>query len=181
MGEGIKELHDLAPLVRNIPDFPKPGIQFKDITTLLLVPGAFQQIIDGWKERYGKQGLDAILGVDARGFIFGATLAYAMGLPFVPVRKSGKLPGDTIQESYELEYGSATIEIHRDALKPGQRVVVIDDLLATGGTMAAVQRLLKRMDVELVEMAFVIELPPLKGREKLGGVPVYTLIEFMVD
>ncbi|MBI2432067.1 MAG: adenine phosphoribosyltransferase [Candidatus Hydrogenedentes bacterium] len=172
---------DLAPLIRNVPDFPKPGIQFKDITTLLLVPEAFQQVIDGWKERYSSQKLDAILGIDARGFIFGATLAYAMGLPFVPVRKVGKLPGTTIKEEYELEYGTATVEIHADALRAGQRVVVIDDLLATGGTMAAVHRLLQRLGVELVEAAFLVELPPLKGRERLREIPIHTLVEFMVD
>ncbi|MBI3118323.1 MAG: adenine phosphoribosyltransferase [Candidatus Hydrogenedentes bacterium] len=172
---------DLAPLIRNVPDFPKPGIQFKDITTLLLVPEAFQQVIDGWKERYSSQKLDAILGIDARGFIFGATLAYAMGLPFVPVRKVGKLPGTTIKEEYELEYGTATVEIHADALRAGQRVVVIDDLLATGGTMAAVHRLLRRLGVELIEAAFLVELPPLKGRERLREIPIHTLVEFMVD
>lgn len=172
---------DLAPLIRNIPDFPKPGIQFKDITTLLLVPEAFRQIISTWKARYEGQHLDAILGVDARGFIFGATLAYEMGLPFVPVRKAGKLPGDTLQEECELEYGTATIEIHSDALRKGQRVIAVDDLLATGGTMCAVHRLLQRLGVELVEAVFVVELPPLKGREKLEGVPVHALVEFMVD
>ena len=172
---------ELASLIRNIPDFPKPGIQFKDITTLLLVPQAFRQVIQAWKARYQDQQIDAILGVDARGFIFGATLAYEMGLPFVLARKAGKLPGDTLQEECVLEYGTATIEIHSDALQPGQRVIAVDDLLATGGTMFAVHRLLQRMGVELVEAAFVVELPPLKGREKLEGVPVHTLVEFMVD
>lgn len=172
---------DLAPLIRNIPDFPHPGIQFKDITTLLLVPEAFHQVIEGWRERYETQQIDAIVGVDARGFIFGATLAYVMRIPFVPVRKKGKLPGDCIEEEYELEYGKATLELHLDALKAGQRVVVIDDLLATGGTVDAVRRLLQRLQVELVEAAFVVELPPLKGRQRLAGVPIHTLIEFMVD
>lgn len=172
---------DLAPLIRNIPDFPKPGIQFKDITTLLLVPEAFHQVIEGWKARYADQRVDAIVGVDARGFIFGAALAYELRLPFVPVRKVGKLPGHTLQESYDLEYGTATIELHEDAIHRGQRVVIIDDLLATGGTVEAVLKLLERVGAEVVEAAFVVELPPLGGRERLKGVPVHTLVEFMVD
>lgn len=172
---------DLAALIRNVPDFPKPGIQFKDVTTLLLQPEAFRKVIDDWTERYSPMKLDAIVGVDARGFIFGSALAYAMGLPFVPVRKKGKLPGETYAEDFELEYGVDTIEIHVDAIAPGHKVLVVDDLLATGGTVAAVTRLLERMKVDVVEAAFVIELPPLKGRERLEGVTVHSLIEFMVD
>ncbi len=172
---------DLASTIRNVPDFPKPGIQFKDITTLLQAPEAFREVVDQWKARYEGQSLDAIVGVESRGFIFGAPLAYVMGLPFVLVRKKGKLPAETISEEFELEYGTDTIEIHVDALKAGQRVLVVDDLLATGGTVEAVVRLLKRVGAEVVEAAFVVELPPLKGREKLAGVPVHTLVEFMVD
>ncbi|MBI1320796.1 MAG: adenine phosphoribosyltransferase [Candidatus Hydrogenedens sp.] len=172
---------DLAPLIRNIPDFPKPGIQFKDITTLLLDPPAFRHIVDTWAERYAAKNVDAIVGVDARGFIFGAALAYKMGLPFVPARKKGKLPGETISEDFALEYGTDTVEVHIDALNEGQRVVIIDDLLATGGTVAAVARLMQKLKVEVVEAAFVVELPPLKGREKLQPLEVHTLVEFMVE
>lgn len=172
---------DLAAHIRNIPDFPKPGIQFKDITTLLLQPEVFRNVIDNWKLRYEPMELDAIVGVDARGFIFGSALAYAMGLPFVPVRKKGKLPGECFAEDFELEYGIDTVEIHVDSIAAGHKVLVVDDLLATGGTVAAVARLLARMEVNVVEAAFVVELPPLNGRERLVGVPVHSLVEFMVD
>ncbi len=172
---------DLAATIRNVPDFPKPGIQFKDVTTLLLEPEAFRQVVDGLKARYADKKLDAIVGVDARGFVFGGALAYAMDLPFVLARKKGKLPADTVAESFELEYGTDTVEIHRDAISEGQRLLIIDDLLATGGTVAAVARLVKRLGGEIVEAAFVIELPPLKGREKLAGIPVHSVVEFMVE
>ncbi len=172
---------DLAALIRNVPDFPKPGIQFKDITTLLLHGPAFTYIVDGWKERYADTKIDAIVGAEARGFIFGAALAYAMELPFVPVRKPGKLPGETISAEFELEYGTDTMEIHVDALKKGDQVLVVDDLLATGGTVAAIADLLQRLGAEIVEMAFVVELPPLNGRSKLEGFPVHSLVEFMVE
>jgi len=164
-----------------VPDFPKPGIQFKDITTLLLHPGAFRCIIDGWRDRYAPMKLDAIAGVDARGFAFSGALAYAMGLPLVLVRKKDKLPAGTISEDYELEYGRATLEVHSDALHAGQRAIIIDDLLATGGTVAAATRLLQRLGAEVVEAAFVVELPPLKGRQKLAPVPVHSLVEFEVQ
>jgi adenine phosphoribosyltransferase len=169
---------DLAALVRNVPDFPKPGIQFKDVTTLVKDGPAFREIIDGWKARYADKGITAIVGADARGFIFGGALAYAMGLPFVPVRKKGKLPAETISEEFELEYGVDKVEIHVDALTSADRVVLIDDLLATGGTMAAMVALVKRLGAEIVEVAFVIELPCLKGREKLAGMQVHSLVCF---
>jgi adenine phosphoribosyltransferase len=172
---------DLAPYIRNIPDFPKPGIQFKDITTLLLAPEAFRYVIERFEERYRDQGIDAIVGIDARGFIFGATLAHVMGLPFVSARKKGKLPGETLSEEYDLEYGKAVLEIHRDAIQRGQRIVIIDDLLATGGTVGAVVRLVERLGGEVIEACFVVELPPLGGRKSLDPVPVHSLIEFMVD
>jgi len=172
---------DLAALIRNVPDFPIPGIQFKDITTLLLHPDAFRFIVDGWKARYANKNLTAIVGADARGFVFGGALAYAMDLPFVMARKKGKLPADTIAEEYELEYGTATLEIHRDALKSGDRVVLIDDLLATGGTMRAIANMVEKLGAEIVEIAFVVELPPLKGRARLEPHRVHSLVEFMVE
>lgn len=172
---------DLAALIRNVPDFPKPGIQFKDITTLLQDGKAFKYVIDSWKLRFEHQKLDAIVGTDARGFIFGAPLAYALELPFVPVRKKGKLPYSTIGEEFELEYGQGRLEIHEDALKSGDRVVLVDDLLATGGTMAAAANLVRRLGAEIVDIIFVVELPPLKGRERLKGLPVFSLVEFMVE
>jgi adenine phosphoribosyltransferase len=172
---------DLAATIRNIPDFPKPGIQFKDITTLLLEPAALREVIDIWVQRYEAQKIDAIVGVEARGFIFGTPLAYVLKLPFIPARKKGKLPGETISAEFDLEYGTDIIEIHRDALQPGQRVVIIDDLLATGGTVAAVRSLIEQLEAEVVEAAFVVELPPLGGRKKLNGMAVHSLVEFMVD
>jgi adenine phosphoribosyltransferase len=172
---------DLASLIRNVPDFPKPGIQFKDITTLLLHPEALRFITENWHTRYGEHKLDAIVAADARGFVFGAALAYAMDLPLVLARKKGKLPADTLAEDYQLEYGTATVEIHADALRAGQRVLLVDDLLATGGTMAAVAAIVRRMGAEIVEAAFVVELPPLNGRAALAGIPVYSMVTFMVD
>jgi adenine phosphoribosyltransferase len=169
---------DLAPWIRNVPDFPKPGIQFKDITTLLKNGAAFQQVINGWKERYVAKNVTAIVGAEARGFIFGAALAYAMGLPFIPVRKKGKLPSTTISQEFELEYGKDSVDVHVDALKPGDRVVLVDDLLATGGTMAATAALVRKLGAEIVEVAFVVELPFLRGREKLAGLPVHALVAF---
>jgi adenine phosphoribosyltransferase len=169
---------DLASLIRNVPDFPKPGIQFKDITTLIKNGDAFRYIIDGWKSRYANRGITAIVGAEARGFIFGSALAYAMGLPFVPVRKKGKLPATTLRKEFDLEYGTDVIEVHVDALDRGDRVILIDDLLATGGTMAATAALVKELGAEIVEIAFVVELPFLKGREKLAGLPVHSLVEF---
>lgn len=172
---------DLASLVRNVPDFPKPGVQFKDVTTLLTEPKAFKYIIDTFNERYAPMNIDVIVGMDARGFIFGAPLAYVMGLPFVVARKQGKLPSETFEEAFDLEYGQAIMEIHTDAIQSGQRVLIVDDLLATGGTTEAVIKLVRRLGGEIIEAAYVIELPPLKGREKLDGVPAYSLVEFMVD
>lgn len=172
---------DLARHIRNVPDFPKPGIQFKDITTLLLVPEAFRYVIGQFKERYADRRVDAIVGVDARGFIFAASLAHEMGLPLVTARKKGKLPADTIAEEYELEYGTAVVEMHRDALKPGDATIIIDDLLATGGTVGAVVKLIERLGGTVTEAAFVVELPPLGGRDRLDPVPVHSLVEFMVD
>lgn len=172
---------DIGSFIRTIPDFPKTGIQFKDVTTLLQHGPAFKYIIDGWKERYEDKQLDAIVGADARGFIFASALAYAMGLPLALVRKKGKLPHEVISEDYELEYGTDTLEMHIDALNEGDRIVLVDDLLATGGTMAAAARLVEKLHAEIVEITCVVELPLLKGREKLKGYSVHTLVEYMVE
>ncbi len=172
---------DVEALIRTVPDFPQPGIQFKDITSLLQNGPAFKYVIDGWRTRYIDQNVDAIVGADARGFIFGSALAYAMELPFIPVRKKGKLPGETIGVDFELEYGTATFEIHIDALQKGDRVVLIDDLLATGGTMEAAAKLVTKLGAEIVEITCLVELPPLNGRARLVGYPVHSLVEFMVD
>ena len=169
---------DISAYIRDVPDFPKPGVLFKDITPLLQNGPVFRQVIDGWKKRFEGRNIDAIVGVDARGFIFGTALAYALVLPFVPVRKKGKLPHDTISEDFDLEYGTDTLEIHVDAVSDGHRVVLVDDLLATGGTMAAVVRLVEKLGAEIVEIAFVVELTFLNGRTRLGDRPVSSLIQY---
>lgn len=169
---------DLASLVRNIPDFPLPGIQFKDITTLIGHGQAFSKVIDTLAARYQHTPIDAVVGVESRGFIFSAPLALRLGVGLVPVRKPGKLPAETYQVEYELEYGTNTLEIHRDALTPGSRVVLVDDLLATGGTVGAASRLIELAGGQVVELAFVIELTFLGGREKLAGYPIYSLIQY---
>ncbi|PCJ59800.1 MAG: adenine phosphoribosyltransferase [Candidatus Hydrogenedentota bacterium] len=172
---------DLASYIRTVPDFPKPGIQFKDITTLLQNPQAFKYIIDQWKERYTPHDPHSIVGADARGFIFGSALAYAMEKPFVLVRKKGKLPHDTIAEEYELEYGTDVLEIHIDSIQKDDRIIMVDDLLATGGTMEAAGKMVETLGGNIVEMAFVVELPLLKGRERLEKYDIHSLVEFMVD
>lgn len=168
----------LESYIRNIPDFPIPGIQFKDITTLLRDGQALQQAINIFVERYRDQHIDAVVAIESRGFIFGAPLAYALGIGLVPVRKVGKLPADTYKLEYALEYGTATLEIHKDAFAPGARVIVIDDLLATGGTIAAACELVETAGATVVETAFLIELSFLGGREKLGKRQVYSQITY---
>jgi len=163
----------LSRTIRDIPDFPKPGILFKDITPVLRDPAAFSAFIGLLKERFQNERLDAIVAVDARGFLFGGALAHEMGIGLVPVRKQGKLPFATRSVSYDLEYGSATVEIHTDALHPGERVLVLDDLLATGGTVGAVVRLCRESGAEVVACAFLLELSFLNGRERLGDIPVF--------
>ena len=169
---------NLADLVRNIPDFPIPGIQFKDITTLLSNGPAFRQVVDILAERYADRQLDAVVGIESRGFIFSAPLAYRLGVGLVPVRKHGKLPAATHRIEYELEYGSNKLEIHRDALQPNARVVVVDDLLATGGTVAAACELVQMAGGTVEEVAFVIELGFLNGREKLHDYPIFSMIQY---
>lgn len=169
---------ELTDYIRDVPDFPKPGILFRDITPLLGSPEAFSEVIDRFAARYQSQKVDAIVAVESRGFIFGAPLAIRLGASFVPVRKPGKLPYETIRHSYDLEYGSDTLEMHSDALKAGQRVVIVDDLLATGGTIEACLKLLSNFDVEIVECAFCINLAFLQGARRLKPHPIFSLLEY---
>ena len=171
------EIQELAGLIRSIPDFPKKGIDFKDITTLLKNGPALKLVVDHFAERYAEKALVAVVAVEARGFILGGALACRLDAGFIPVRKKGKLPYKTYEVTYDLEYGTETIAIHQDALKPGQNVVVLDDLLATGGTIEAVLDLMERFGANVVEVAFLIELTFLKGRERLTSHPVYSAIE----
>ena len=169
---------DLEAAIRNVPDFPQPGIQFKDITPVLGDARLFAGAIDLMASRHADAGIDACVGIDARGFIFAAAAAKQLGTGFVPVRKKGKLPWKTHEESYSLEYGEATVAIHKDALQPGARVLLLDDLLATGGTAAAAVSLLKKIGAEIVEIGFLIELGFLNGREKMNGAPINSLITY---
>lgn len=167
-----------AALIRTIPDFPTPGVQFKDITTLLQNGPAFRAVIDDLVQPFRHQSIDMVVGVEARGFIFAAPVAHALGAGFVPVRKPGKLPGTTISAHYALEYGTNTLHIHHDAFGKGCRVLLVDDVLATGGTMAATVDLVRRLGGEVVAAAFVIELGFLKGRAQLPDVPIQVLLEY---
>ncbi len=169
---------DLAKMIRDVPDFPKEGIVFKDITTLIKDPQAFKKVIDLLTERYTGRQIDLVVAVEARGYIFGAPVAYKLGAGFVPVRKEGKLPAETVREEYELEYGTDSVEMHRDAIQPGQKVLIVDDLVATGGSAAATARLVERLGGEVVGIAFLIELTFLKGVERLKGYDVFTVIEY---
>ncbi|MFA4888847.1 MAG: adenine phosphoribosyltransferase [Candidatus Omnitrophota bacterium] len=173
----MKKLN-LADTIRNIPDFPKPGILFRDITTLLQNKLAFKQAVDELSGKFKNKKIDYIVAVEARGFILGAAIAYKLGLGFILVRKKGKLPWRTKSVTYALEYGTDTLEIHEDALKPGDKVLIIDDLLATGGTVRAVVDLVEAQKATIAAIAFVIELVDLKGREKLKGYPLVSLIKF---
>ena len=164
--------------IRDIPDFPKPGIVFKDITPLLHDHKAFDAVINHWAKSYANKNVDIVVGIESRGFIFGAPLARDLKVPFVPLRKKGKLPYKTVDISYDLEYGSATIEMHVDAIQKGQRILVVDDLLATGGTANAACELIKGQGGEVIDCAFVVELGFLNGREKIQGVSVSSLIVY---
>ncbi len=172
------EVAQLKTIIRDIPDFPKPGIIFKDITPLLADVEAFQTTVDAFAKRYGDKGIDAVVGIDARGFIFGGALAYRIDAGFVPVRKSGKLPHKTHLVEYDLEYGTDKVEMHIDAVGPNHRVVVVDDLLATGGTAEATCELIEKSGATVVECAFVVELDFLNGREKLKNQEVFSLIHY---
>jgi adenine phosphoribosyltransferase len=169
---------DLANTIRSVPDFPVEGILFYDITTLLKNPAALKESVDQLVDRYRNTGVDVVVGVESRGFIFGTTLAYQLGVGFVPVRKPGKLPSETASESYTLEYGTNTIEIHVDAIEKGQNVLVVDDLLATGGTAKATCNLVEKLGGKVVGVAFVIELNFLNGRDKLEGYDIFSLLQY---
>ena len=164
--------------VRDIPDFPKPGVAFKDITPVLSDPVAFAAAIDGLAEQLDARGVDKVLGIEARGFIVAAPIAYRFGAGFVPVRKAGKLPFEVEREEYVLEYGSDLLEIHRDAVEPGERALIVDDVLATGGTAAAAIRLVERLGGEVAGLGFVIELGFLGGRGRLGTHPAASLVRY---
>lgn len=172
---------DLRQYIRTIPDFPEPGVQFRDITTLLADPGAFRCAIDRLAERYEASGVDVIVGIESRGFMFGAVLAYRLGLPFVPIRKEGKLPHATMRQEYALEYGQGVVEIHHDALERDQSVVLVDDLLATGGTLLASAKLVELLQAVVQECAVIIELPALGGRDRLRGYHVFSQVTFEGD
>ena len=169
---------DLAPLIRDVTDFPKKGIVFKDITTLLRDGPAFRKAIDALTDRVRPFEANAVIGMESRGFIFAAPIAYHLGLGFVPVRKLGKLPGPVISTEYELEYGTNTLEIHEDAFPKGSKVLIVDDLLATGGTVAATIDLVEQLGGEVVATAFLVELTALRGRDRLDGRRVVSLIRF---
>lgn len=166
--------------IRTVKDWPKKGIMFRDITPLLQDKEAFKHVIDQFYERYKDKNIDVVVGIESRGFIFGATLAYKLGCSFVPVRKEGKLPHKTMKQEYALEYGKAVVEIHEDAINQGQKVLIADDLIATSGTCAATIKLVELLGGNIIECAFLVELPELHGREKLEnmGYKVFSLIQF---
>jgi len=171
-------METLKTLIREIPDFPKAGILFYDITTLLKDPTGLRGVIDGLKHHYQNSKVDAVIGIEARGFIFAPALAYALGAGFIPVRKPKKLPAEAARVTYDLEYGTDSLEMHRDAVTPGKRVLIVDDLLATGGTSAAAGRMVRECGGEVAGMGFVVELTFLNGRRKLEGYDVFSLIQY---
>jgi adenine phosphoribosyltransferase len=169
---------DFKNYIRVIPDFPQPGIRFKDITTLLKEGKVYRAAIDEMKEKVSGMQIDLVAGPEARGFVIGAPLALALGVGFVPIRKTGKLPGETIEAAYDLEYGKDKLAMHKDAIQPGQKVLIADDLLATGGTIASSMNLIRQLQGEIVGAAFLIELSYLNGREKLQGIDVQSLVTY---
>ena len=171
-------MEDLKKLIREVPDWPKPGILFYDITTLLKDPGGLRSTIDGLKHQYREAQVDLVLGIEARGFIFAPALAYALGAGFVPVRKPKKLPAECVSVTYALEYGTDALEMHKDAIGEGQRVLIVDDLLATGGTAAAAARMVQNVGGMVAGMGFVVELTFLNGRGRLGGYDVFSLLQY---
>jgi adenine phosphoribosyltransferase len=175
---GVVNCEPLKKLIREVPDFPKQGILFYDITTLLKDKLGFATLIDALSEHYLNKDIDLVLGMEARGFIFGPAVSYRLNAGFVPVRKPGKLPAATARLSYDLEYGSNTLEVHKDAIQKGQRVIIVDDLLATGGTAAATVQLAKSLGADVCGLGFVVELDFLNGREKLKGCDVFSLLHY---
>jgi len=169
---------DLKSLIREVPDFPKPGINFYDITTLLKNPEGWRDTIDALKAHYAGIPVDVVVGIEARGFFFAPAMAYALGAGFVPVRKPGKLPAETETVEYALEYGTDKLQMHRDAIQPGQRVLIIDDVLATGGTATAVASLVERLGGQVLGLGFLVELDFLNGREKLAGREIFSLLHY---
>jgi adenine phosphoribosyltransferase len=178
MSQSVPNCDHLKDLIRSVPDFPKPGILFYDITTVLKDKTGFAELIDAFAQYYIDKKVDLVLGIEARGFIFGPALAYRLNAGFVPVRKPGKLPAETLTVKYDLEYGSDSLQIHKDAVKPGQRVIIVDDLLATGGTMLATSNLVKELGGEIVGVTVAVELDFLKGREKFPEIDVFSLIHY---
>ena len=171
-------MDQLKAKIRNVPDFPKPGILFYDITTLLLDPDGFRDVIAAMASPFLNQSIDLVVGIESRGFILGGAVAEALGAGFVPVRKPGKLPAKAVKESYALEYGTDALEIHEDAILPGQRVVIVDDVIATGGTARATASLIRKLGGTVHALAFLVELEFLKGREKLDGETIHTVIRY---
>lgn len=174
----IEMNEEVAKYIRTIPDFPEKGIMFRDITTLLMQPEGFKLAIDDMINALKDTEFDILAGTESRGFIFGTPIAYELGKPFALIRKKGKLPAETVSQTYDLEYGSATIEMHKDAIKPGQKVVLIDDLIATGGTIEAAAKLVEKLGGEVVKMLFVMELQGLKGRERLSKYDIYSVLQY---
>jgi adenine phosphoribosyltransferase len=174
----VRSADDLRGKIREVPDFPKPGILFYDITTLLKDADAFRDVVDRMADQVKDAGIELVVGMESRGFIFSAPLAYKMGAGFVPVRKLGKLPAETIEVEYALEYGTATLEIHKDAIQPRQRVLIVDDLLATGGTVIGTIELVRRLGGEIAGLSFMVELSALHGRDKLGEFTVNALLTY---
>lgn len=176
--KATKSCEHLKKLVREVPDFPKKGILFYDITTLLKDKVGFATLIDALSEQFLDRDIDLVLGIEARGFIFGPALAYRMNAGFVPIRKPRKLPAETVKWTYDLEYGTDTLEIHKDAIKPGQRVLIVDDLLATGGTANACLQLAQSLGAKVEALAFVVELDFLSGRKKFDGTEIFSLLHY---
>lgn len=173
-----QKVEELKKLVREVPDFPRPGILFYDLTTLLKDREGFRTVVEILTRRYAGESIDQVVGIESRGFILAPPLAYSLGAGFVPVRKKGKLPAETLHASYDLEYGQDILEIHRDAIEPGQRVLVVDDLIATGGTAAATSQMIEELGGLVTGLAFVVELEFLKGREKLGKYDVFSILKY---
>ena len=174
----VDRMHQLAKSIRTVPDFPKIGVMFRDITTLLKDPLAFRTALEVFGDRYKNKGIQKVVCVESRGFIFGSALALELGAGFVPIRKKGKLPAETLREEYALEYGTDVIEIHRDAVQEGEKILLHDDLLATGGTICAATKLVEKLGGSIVGLSFLIELSFLKGREKLQGYDVFSIIQY---